>query len=122
MIASILKLTHIQGEILIDSRNIQTLPPNTIRSRLSVIPQDPILFSGTLRFNLDPFGRIDDFVLNQSLKEVRWSSSLTLDDQIIDRGSNLSIGQKQLICLARTIVRRNRIILIDEATSNMDIG
>lgn len=122
MIASILKLTNIQGEILIDSRNIQILPSNTIRSRLSVIPQDPILFSGTLRFNLDPFGRIDDFVLNQSLKEVRWSSSLTLDDQIIDRGSNLSIGQKQLICLARTIVRRNRIILIDEATSNMDIG
>ncbi|XP_045479559.1 probable multidrug resistance-associated protein lethal(2)03659 isoform X2 [Harmonia axyridis] len=125
LIASILKLVEVDGEILIDSKNIRDIPAGIIRNRVSVIPQDPVLFSGTLRYNLDPFGLYDDHILNQSLKEVEWFSTSSeinsLDDIIIERGSNLSIGQKQLICLARIIIRKNKIILIDEATSNLDI-
>ncbi|XP_044749788.1 probable multidrug resistance-associated protein lethal(2)03659 [Coccinella septempunctata] len=124
LIASILKLANVEGKILIDSYDIQDIPACIIRSRISVIPQDPVLFTGTLRYNLDPFEQMDDHLLYQALKEVGWSSSSSeindLNDQIIGLGSNLSIGQKQLICLARSIIRRNKIILIDEATSNMD--
>ncbi|KYN17539.1 hypothetical protein ALC57_10161 [Trachymyrmex cornetzi] len=90
-----------------------------LRSKISIIPQEPFLFSGSLRRNLDPFGSYMDEPLWWAFEEVELKE-MGLEAHINEDGSNLSVGQRQLVCLARAIVRNNPILVLDEATANVD--
>ncbi|XP_076222940.1 ATP-binding cassette sub-family C member 4-like isoform X2 [Nomia melanderi] len=109
----------IQGEIKIDGSDVSQLGLHEFRSKISIIPQQPFLFSDTVRNNLDPFNVYDDAQLWDSLRQVELTD-LVLDQKVHRGGSNLSIGQRQLICLARAILKNNRILVLDEATANID--
>lgn len=117
---------HLEGEIFLDNVNILTdTSLNLSRSVISIIPQDPTLFSGSFRSNLDPFDKFSDDDLWNSLEKVQLSSKVAqltnqLDSKVSEGGKNLSIGEKQLLCLARAILKKSQIIVIDEATANVD--
>lgn len=101
--------------------DIKTIDITQLRRSISIIPQDPVLFTGTLRDNLDPNNLFTDQQLWTSLEQVEMKQNFNaLSDQIVDGGLNFSIGQRQLVCLARAIIKRNKILILDEVTSNMD--
>ena len=113
------------GAIKIDGKNIAEIGLGTLRSALTIIPQDPVLFSGTLRMNLDPFGKHTDRELWNSLelahlKNYATSLSGGLDYLISEGGNNFSVGQRQLLCLARACLRKTKILFLDEATAAVD--
>ncbi|XP_055381017.1 probable multidrug resistance-associated protein lethal(2)03659 [Condylostylus longicornis] len=125
IIQAIFRLACNEGEIKIDDVDISRLGLHDLRSKISIIPQDPVLFSGTLRYNLDPFEKSSDAELWNALQEVElkeYVSSLNdgLNCRMSDGGSNFSMGQRQLVCLARAILRQNKILILDEATANVD--
>lgn len=113
------------GSIFIDGIDIRTISLDDLRSRLSLIPQNPILFSGTLRYNIDPLGQFSDEQCFSALESVQMKEFAVnhpngLDLFIGESGSNLSVGQRQLICIARAILKKSQILLIDEGTANVD--
>jgi ABC-type multidrug transport system fused ATPase/permease subunit len=117
------------GSIHIDGVDIHTLGLHDLRSRLTIIPQDPVLFSGTLRTNLDPFDEYTDAELWLALKRSHLiddsqealfdDNRITLESPVTENGANWSQGQRQLIALARALVKRTRLIILDEATSSI---
>jgi ABC-type multidrug transport system fused ATPase/permease subunit len=114
-----------EGSILIDGIDISTISLDDLRSKLSIIPQDPVLFSGTLRYNLDPFNthtteQVERVLEILNLKDVMIRLPQGLDTKIAEAGSNLSAGECQLICVARALLKPSKILFIDEATANID--
>lgn len=116
------------GQVFIDGRDISILNLHALRSNVTIIPQHPELMSGTLRQNLDPFEEHDDATLHACLRsaglyEIQGeddTSKLNLDTIIAGSGSNLSLGQRQILALARAMVRRSKVYIFDEATASVD--
>ncbi|KJE95250.1 multidrug resistance-associated protein 7 [Capsaspora owczarzaki ATCC 30864] len=119
------------GRIVVDGVDTATITRKHLRSSLTIIPQDPVLFSGSLRENLDPFSRYSDAQVWDALLKCRLVASsaqpttldvqrVTLSRPVHERGSNFSVGERQLICLGRALLKQAKILCIDEATASVD--
>ena len=114
-----------EGKILIDGVDISTLGLEILRHNLTIIPQDPALMEGSLRYNIDPLEKSEDNEIIKVMQKIGFDYIIKrdkegLNQEIAEGGSNLSVGEKQLICITRAILRKSKIIIMDEATASID--
>jgi len=136
MMAALFRLVELSsGSILIDGVDISTLGLHQLRSNISIIPQDPLIFSGTIRSNLDPFNQHDDARLWDAMRRAHIvdtddlnksnsesaSARFTLDTLIDPEGANLSVGERSLLSIARALCKDAQVVVMDEATASVDL-